>query len=55
MDFDDLLVNVVRLFRLHPDVLASFQERFKYILVDEYQDTNIAQNEIVLQVKPNEF
>ena len=50
MDFDDLLVNVVRLFRLHPDVLASFQERFKYILVDEYQDTNIAQNEIVLQL-----
>ena len=50
MDFDDLLVNVVRLFRLHPDVLASFQERFKHILVDEYQDTNIAQNEIVLQL-----
>ena len=50
MDFDDLLVNVVRLFRVHPDVLASFQERFKYILVDEYQDTNIAQNEIVLQL-----
>ena len=50
MDFDDLLVNVVRLFRMHPDVLASYQDRFKYILVDEYQDTNIAQNEIVLSL-----
>jgi len=48
MDFDDLLVNVVKLFRLHPDVLASYQERFKHVLVDEYQDTNLAQNEIVL-------
>ena len=50
MDFDDLLVNVVRLFRMHPDVLASYQDRFKYVLVDEYQDTNIAQNEIVLSL-----
>ncbi len=50
MDFDDLLVNVVRLFRIHTDVLASYQDRFKYILVDEYQDTNIAQNEIVLSL-----
>ena len=50
MDFDDLLVNVVRLFRMHPDVLGSYQVRFKYILVDEYQDTNIAQNEIVLRL-----
>lgn len=40
MDFDDLLVNVVKLFRTHPDVLASYQERFKHVLVDEYQDTN---------------
>jgi DNA helicase-2/ATP-dependent DNA helicase PcrA len=44
------LVNVVRLFRMHTDVLASYQDRFKYILVDEYQDTNIAQNEIVLSL-----
>ena len=50
MDFDDLLVNVVRLFRLHPNVLAMYQDRFAYILVDEYQDTNIAQNEIVLML-----
>ena len=48
MDFDDLLVNVVKLFREHPDVLSGYQERFKHVLVDEYQDTNLAQNEIVL-------
>lgn len=48
MDFDDLLVNVVQLFRRHPDVLATYQERFLHVLVDEYQDTNKAQNEIVL-------
>jgi len=48
MDFDDLLVNVVKLFREHSDVLAAYQERFKHVLVDEYQDTNLAQNEIVL-------
>jgi DNA helicase-2/ATP-dependent DNA helicase PcrA len=50
MDFDDLLVNVVRLFRRHPDVLNHYQRRFKYVLVDEYQDTNRAQNEIVLML-----
>lgn len=48
MDFDDLLVNVVKLFREHPDVLAAYQQRFKHVLVDEFQDTNLAQNEIVL-------
>jgi ATP-dependent DNA helicase UvrD/PcrA len=48
MDFDDLLVNTVLLLRHHPDVLESYRERFEYILVDEYQDTNQAQNEIVL-------
>jgi DNA helicase-2/ATP-dependent DNA helicase PcrA len=50
MDFDDLLVNTVVLFREHPDVLRRYQERFEHILVDEYQDTNTAQNEIVLQL-----
>ncbi|MCY4102558.1 MAG: UvrD-helicase domain-containing protein [bacterium] len=50
MDFDDLLTLVVRLFREHPDVLASYQERFQHVLVDEYQDTNRAQNEIVLML-----
>ena len=48
MDFDDLLVNTVRLLRDHPDVLEHYRERFEHILVDEYQDTNQAQNEIVL-------
>jgi DNA helicase-2/ATP-dependent DNA helicase PcrA len=42
-DFGDLLLENLRLFREHPDVLKSYQERFRYILVDEYQDTNVAQ------------
>ena len=42
-DFGDLLLECIRLFREHPDVLKSYQARFKYILVDEYQDTNVAQ------------
>ncbi len=48
MDFDDLLINVVQLFRDHPEVLTAYQGRFKHVLVDEFQDTNLAQNEIVL-------
>ena len=43
MDFDDLLVNGLKLFREHPDILAGYRERFLYILVDEYQDTNVIQ------------
>jgi DNA helicase-2/ATP-dependent DNA helicase PcrA len=50
MDFDDLLLNVVRLFREHPDILDHYRRRFQHILVDEYQDTNQAQNEIVLML-----
>ena len=50
MDFDDLLGVTVRLFREHPDVLADYQERFQHILVDEYQDTNRAQNSLVLML-----
>jgi ATP-dependent DNA helicase UvrD/PcrA len=42
-DFGDLLLECIRLFRTHPDVLRQYQERFKYILVDEYQDSNVAQ------------
>jgi DNA helicase-2/ATP-dependent DNA helicase PcrA len=42
-DFGDLLLEMIRLFREHPDVLAQYQRRFRYILVDEYQDTNVAQ------------
>ena len=48
MDFDDLLVNTVRLFRTAPDVLEYYRDRFLHVLVDEYQDTNTAQNEIVV-------
>jgi len=47
MDFDDLLVNAERLLREHPEVLEFYQDRFRYVLVDEYQDTNKAQYEIV--------
>jgi len=47
MDFDDLLVRTVELFRKHPDVLARYRDRFTHILVDEFQDTNRAQNELV--------
>ena len=50
MDFDDLLVNAVELFRLHPDVLEHYRARFRYVLVDEYQDTNRVQNELVMQL-----
>jgi DNA helicase-2/ATP-dependent DNA helicase PcrA len=42
-DFGDLLLENIRLFRQNPDVLRQYQQRFKYILVDEYQDTNVAQ------------
>src|SRR6187401_1027828 len=42
-DFGDLLLENIRLFRQNADVLRSFQERFKFVLVDEYQDTNVAQ------------
>jgi DNA helicase-2/ATP-dependent DNA helicase PcrA len=42
-DFGDLLLEMIRLFREQPDVLRQYQQRFKYILVDEYQDTNVAQ------------
>jgi DNA helicase-2/ATP-dependent DNA helicase PcrA len=43
VDFGDLLLETLRLFRENPDVLADYNRRFKYILVDEYQDTNVAQ------------
>ena len=47
LDFDDLIVKTVELFRSCPDVLDSYQERFRYIMVDEYQDTNTAQFELI--------
>lgn len=47
MDFDDIIVNTVRLFETCPDVLEYYQNKFKYIMVDEYQDTNHAQYKLV--------
>ncbi len=47
LDFDDLLLLSIRLFEENPDVLEKWRERFRYILVDEYQDTNLAQYHIV--------
>lgn len=43
MDFDDLLIKPIELFEEHPDILEKYQDRFKYIMIDEYQDTNHAQ------------
>ncbi len=47
MDFDDLLLNMYRLLKLFPEALLKFQSKFRYILIDEYQDTNPAQYEII--------
>ena len=47
MDFDDLIMKTVELFKACPEVLDSYQERFRYIMVDEYQDTNNAQFELI--------
>lgn len=47
LDFDDLIVKTVELFKNCPDVLNNYQERFRYIMVDEYQDTNTAQFELI--------
>lgn len=50
MDFDDILYHTFRLFEDHPDVLHHYQEFFRYVLVDEYQDTNYAQHAIISQL-----
>ena len=50
MDFDDLLVNTHVLFKNHEDIRQKYAERFQFVLVDEYQDTNFAQQAIVLQL-----
>ncbi|MFT8398878.1 MAG: UvrD-helicase domain-containing protein, partial [Schleiferilactobacillus harbinensis] len=47
MDFDDLIMQTIRLFKLNPNVLAYYQDKFQYIHVDEYQDTNEAQYQLV--------
>lgn len=48
MDFDDLLLNTVKLFDEHPDVLAHYRGRFTHVLIDEYQDTNAVQNALAV-------
>ncbi|HSA84423.1 MAG TPA: UvrD-helicase domain-containing protein, partial [Patescibacteria group bacterium] len=48
MDFSDLISNVLKLFRSRPTILKKYQEQFKFILVDEFQDTNYAQNEMAI-------
>lgn len=53
MDFDDLLLYTYLLFKHHPDVLQRYAERFGFVLVDEYQDTNYAQHCIVWQLTRN--
>ena len=50
LDFDDLLYKVVELFQFHPEVLDNYQERFRYIMVDEYQDTNHIQFLMIKQL-----
>jgi DNA helicase-2/ATP-dependent DNA helicase PcrA len=47
LDFDDIIMETVRLFREHPEVLEHYQKRFRYVLIDEYQDTNRAQYHLV--------
>ena len=50
MDFDDLLLNAVRLFDEHPDILEHYRTRFTHLLIDEYQDTNAVQNALAVQL-----
>ena len=50
MDFDDLLLNAVKVFKQSPETLARYQDRFRHLLVDEYQDTNGVQNELVVRL-----
>lgn len=47
MDFDDIIFELIRLFESQPDILKKYQDRFKYIMVDEYQDTNYAQYTLI--------
>lgn len=48
MDFGDLIVKTIELFKKRPNVLSEYQKKFKYILIDEFQDTNYAQNELAM-------
>lgn len=48
MDFSDLIANVLKLFRIRPNILKEYQKLFSYILIDEFQDTNYSQNQLVI-------
>jgi DNA helicase-2/ATP-dependent DNA helicase PcrA len=48
MDFGDLITNTIKLFRERPNILKIYQEKFKYVLIDEFQDTNYAQNQLAI-------
>ncbi|WP_156497946.1 ATP-dependent helicase, partial [Oleiphilus sp. HI0043] len=50
LDFDDLILLPVQLFAEHPDILSKWRQKIRYLLVDEYQDTNMAQYELVKQI-----
>ena len=50
VDFDDLLMRTVQLFREYPVVLQRYQERYGYLMVDEFQDTNVAQYQLARQL-----
>jgi len=50
LDFDDLLMRTVFLFRSYPDILAKYQERYIHVMVDEFQDTNLVQYELIKQI-----
>lgn len=54
LDFDDLLIKTIELFKKHPDILETYQNKFKFILVDEYQDTNYAQY-VIIQTLANKY
>ena len=55
LDFDDSIIWVLKKLKERPDVLAQYQERFQFILADEYQDTNGSQNELLFTLAKNEF
>ena len=48
MDFGDVIVKTLKLFHDRKNILANYQKQFKYLLVDEFQDTNFAQNELAI-------
>jgi DNA helicase-2/ATP-dependent DNA helicase PcrA len=50
LDFDDLLMKVVQLFKLNPEILSRYQSRYRHLLVDEFQDTNLTQYELIKQL-----